>query len=105
MMPPGQSGRQKPGTPRRPAQRAPSAKPTDEQALLHELWQISHFGWIPGVAIRRSLTIASGQEIPAAALAERLRQLLERGWAEQRDGDGGTGAREWRLTDSGRNAR
>lgn len=34
-------------------------------------------------AILCSLTI-SGQEIPAAALAERLRQLLKRGWAEQR---------------------
>ena len=105
MMSPGQSDRQKPGTPRRPAQRAASAKPPEEQALLRELWQISHFGWIPEVAIRRSLTIASGQEIPPAALAERLRQLLERGWAEQRNGDAGTGAREWRLTDSGRNAR
>ena len=105
MMSPGQSGPQQPCTPRRPAQHASSAKPPNEQALLHELWQISHFGWIPQVAIRRSLTIASGQEIPAATLAERLRQLLERGWAEQRHGDAGTGAREWRLTDSGRNAR
>ncbi len=35
----------------------PSPKPPDEQALLHELWQISHFGWIPEAAIRRSLTI------------------------------------------------
>ena len=104
-MSPGQSGPQQPCTPRRPAQHASSAKPPNEQALLHELWQVSHFGWIPQVAIRRSLTIASGQEIPAATLAERLRQLLERGWAEQRHGDAGTGAREWRLTDSGRNAR
>ena len=105
MMSPGQSGRQEPGTPRRAAQRAPSPKPPGEQALLRELWQISHFGWIPEPAIRRNLTIASGREIPAAALTERLRQLLKRGWTEQRHGDAGTGAREWRLTDSGRNAR
>jgi hypothetical protein len=105
MMSPGQSGRQKPGTPRRPTQRAPNAKPPEEQALLRELWHISHFGWIPEPAIRRSLTIASGREIPAAALTERLRQLLKCAWTEQRHGDAGTGAREWRLTDSGRNAR
>jgi hypothetical protein len=37
------------------------------------LWQISHFGWIPQAAIRRSLIISGGPEIPAAALAERLR--------------------------------
>jgi len=81
----------------------PSPKSPDEQALLHELWQISHFGWIPEAAIRRSLTIA-GQEIAAAALAEHLQQLLERGRAEQRHSDAGTGEHEWRLTDSGRNA-
>ena len=102
MMSPGRSGRQGPGTPADPAR--PSAKPPDEQALLHELWQISHFGWISEKAIRRSLSIA-GQELLAAALAERLRQLLERGWAEQRHSDAGTSGREWRLTDSGRNAR
>ena len=81
-----------------------TAKPPDERTLLAELWQISHFGWIPQAVILRSLTI-SGQEVPAAALAERVQQLLERGWAEQRHGDAGTGEREWRLTDSGRNAR
>jgi hypothetical protein len=90
----------KPGTPA-----GPSAKPPDEQTLLQELWQISHLGWISETAILRSLTIAGGQEIPGDALAERLRQLLERGWAEQRPSDAGKRAREWRLTDSGRNAR
>ena len=83
----------------------PIPEPPDEQTLLDELWQISHFGWIPEAAIRRSLTIASVQEIPAGGVDDRLRQLLERGWAEQRHSDAGAGEREWRLTDSGRNAR
>ncbi len=86
----------------RPARASP--KPPTEQALLHEVWQISHFGWIPEAAIRRSLTIAGYQQLPASALAERLRQLLERGWTEQRHSDAGPGEGEWRLTDSGRNA-
>jgi hypothetical protein len=86
-----------------PGPARPSPKPLDEQTLLRELWQISHFGWIPEAAIRRSLTIA-GNEIPAATLAERLRQLQQRGQAEQRHSNAGTGEREWRLTDSGRNA-
>lgn len=71
---------------------------------MQELWQISHFGWMPEAAIRRSLTIASGREIPPAALGDRLRRLLELGWAEQRDSAGGAGERVWRLTDSGRSA-
>lgn len=54
-------------------------KPSDEQALLHELWQISHFGWIPEAAIRRALTIAGGQELSTVAVAERLGRLVERG--------------------------
>ncbi len=70
--------------------------PPDEQTLLRECWQISHFGWIPEAAIRRSLTISGGQAIPAAALADRLQQLLKRGWAEQRDSAAGAGEREWR---------
>ncbi|MGO9791057.1 MAG: hypothetical protein ACLP8S_16645 [Solirubrobacteraceae bacterium] len=86
----------------RPAR--PSPKPPNEQALLLEVWQISHFGWIPEAAIRRSLTIAGYQQLPASALAERLRQLLKRGWTEQRHSDTGTGESEWRLTDRGRNA-
>jgi hypothetical protein len=97
----GRSGRQKLGFD--PARA--SRQPRDEQSLLHELWQISHFGWIPQAAIRRSLIIScGGQEIPAAALAERLRRLLERGWAEQRR-DAALGDCQWRLTDSGRSAR
>ncbi len=88
--------------PSRPARLTPELP--DEQALLQELWQISHFGWMPEAAIRRSLTIASGREIPAAAVTERLGRLLELGWAEQRDSSAGTGERAWRLTDSGRRA-
>jgi hypothetical protein len=80
----------------------PDAKLPDERTLLREIWQIGHFGWIPEVTIRRGLTLAGGQELSAGALARRLQLLLELGWAEQRDGD--TGEREWRLTDSGRNA-
>ncbi len=83
----------------------PDPTPSDEQALLDELWQISHFGWIPEAAIRRALTIAGGQEISAVAVAERLRRLVERGWVEQRDRDADTQEQEWRLTDSGRSAR
>jgi hypothetical protein len=93
----------KAGYARRPDAARPSPNPSHEHPLLNELWQISHFGWIPEAAIRRSLIISGAHEIPAA-LAERLRQLLERGWAEQRQSDG-TGEHEWRLTDSGRNAR
>ncbi|MGB0095319.1 MAG: hypothetical protein WBP81_22620 [Solirubrobacteraceae bacterium] len=50
----------------------------------------SHFGWIREAAILRSLTIA-GQGIPAAAVAELLRQLLDSGWAEQRHSDADAG--------------
>jgi hypothetical protein len=81
----------------------PGPKPQDEQALLQELWQVSHFGWMAEVTIRRSLTISGVHEI-LAVLAERLRQLLDRGWVEQRQSASGTGQREWRLTDCGRNA-
>ncbi|MGA2927185.1 MAG: hypothetical protein ABSG43_14525 [Solirubrobacteraceae bacterium] len=87
----------------RPASRDLPPQP-DEQTLLDEMWRISHFGWMPQAAIRRSLTISSGHETPAAALAERLHQLLQRRWVEQRDGDAGTNEPEWRLTDSGRPA-
>jgi hypothetical protein len=65
--------------------------------------QVSPFGWITGVTIRRSLTISGVHEI-LAVLSERLRQLLDRGWVEQRHSAAGTGQREWRLTDGGRNA-
>ena len=77
----------------RPAR--PDPEPRDDQALLHEFWQISHFGWLPEAAIRRSLIISGGPEIPAAALTERLQQLLKRGWAEERHGAAGTSEREW----------
>lgn len=59
---------------------------------------------MPEAAIRRSLTIAGGQEIPPVALAHALRRLVELGWAEQRDSAGGAAEREWHLTDSGRRA-
>jgi len=84
-----------------PARR--DAKLPDERTLLREIWQISHFGWIAEATIRRGLTIAGGQELSAGAVARHLQLLVELGWAEQRDGD--AGEREWRLTDSGRNAK
>jgi hypothetical protein len=46
------------------ARRGLDPKPPDDQALLRECWQISHFGWIPEAAIRRSLIISGGQENP-----------------------------------------
>jgi len=46
-------------------------KPLDDLALLHELWQISRFGWIAQATILRSLMIASGHEVATAAVAER----------------------------------
>jgi hypothetical protein len=79
-------------------------KPPSDQALLHELWLISHFGWIAEATIRRTLIISGAHESLAASLAERLRQLLNRGWVEQRHDDLGTEELEWRLTDSGRDA-
>ena len=81
MMSPQRSGQQHRETPRGGPARS-SSTPPDERALLFELWQISHFGWISETAIRRSLRIAGGHEIAAAALAERLRRLLDRdGWS------------------------
>jgi hypothetical protein len=76
----------------------------DDRTLLHELWLISHFGWIAEALILRSLMIASGHELAPAALAERLGQLRQLGWLQERHRDAGEGRREWRLTDSGRNA-
>jgi DNA-binding HxlR family transcriptional regulator len=78
--------------------------PFDDLALLHELWQVSHFGWIAEATIRRSLMIASGHEIAAAALAQRLGQLRQLGWVEECHSEADTDQREWRLTDSGRSA-
>ncbi len=104
MISPEQSRPQARGTP--PAAGSARAGRTlaDEHALLDELWQISHFGWVTQSTIHRGVTISAGHEIPATALAQRLRQLLERGWAEQRLSTARTGEREWRLTDSGRNS-
>jgi hypothetical protein len=82
----------------------PSRKPPDERALLHELWQISHFGWIAHATLLRSLTISAGHQIADAPLAGHLQQLLDRGWMEQRSSAAHAGQREWRLTDSGRTA-
>ena len=89
----------------------PPARPTgpdrqlsSDQALLQELWLISHFGWIAEATIRRTLVISGAEEILAISLAECLRQLLNRGWVEQRYNDAGTEELEWRLTDSGRDA-
>jgi len=79
-------------------------EPPGERALLQELWLIGHFGWIAEATIRRTLVISGVHEIFAVSLDERLRQLLNRGWVEQRDNDLGTEELEWRLTDRGRDA-
>jgi hypothetical protein len=78
--------------------------PPSDQELLHAVWLISHFGWIAEATIRRTLMISDAQRILATGLAERLRQLLNRGWVERRHNDPGTDELEWRLTDSGRDA-
>ncbi|MGO9793873.1 MAG: hypothetical protein ACLP8S_31460 [Solirubrobacteraceae bacterium] len=72
--------------------------------MLTELWQISHFGWITEAAVRRSVIIASGRDITPTLVVDGLRQLLERGWVEQRPSAAGAGESEWRLTSSGRSA-
>ena len=92
-------GRHPPADPPRPGPKLPG-----EQALLHELWRISHFGWIAHATLLRSLTISAGHRIADAALAGHLQQLLDRGWMEQRSSAAHPGQREWRLTDSGRTA-
>ena len=89
----------------RPARlRGPDREPPGGQALLQELWLISHYGWIAEATIRRTLVISGAREILAVSLAECLRQLLNRGWVEQRYSDVGIEELEWRLTDSGRDA-
>jgi DNA-binding HxlR family transcriptional regulator len=80
------------------------AIPPSDQELLHELWLISHFGWMAAATIARALIISGAQDILASGLGDRLRQLLNRGWVEQRHNDGETDEPEWRLTDSGRAA-
>jgi hypothetical protein len=68
------------------------------------LWLISQFGWIAYGTVCRTLIISGAQETLAGGLGDRLRQLLDRGWVEQRHNDAGTDEREWRLTDGGRDA-
>jgi hypothetical protein len=77
----------------------------DQRTLIDELWRISHFGWIPEVAIRRALTLAGEYEIPSDSLHQGLLRLLERGCLEHDDGGADTGEHYWRLTDTGRQAR
>jgi len=77
-------------------------KPADDQALLYELWQTSHFGWMAEATIRRTLIVSGLQESLGGSFAECLRRLLTRGWVEHRHGDVSRDDREWRLTDSGR---
>jgi len=99
---PERSGRHELATSRQPARHARTAIRPSDQELLHELWSISHFGWIADATISRALIISGAQEILASGLGDRLRQLVNRGWVEWRHPDGGTGEPEWRLTDSGR---
>jgi DNA-binding HxlR family transcriptional regulator len=61
---------------------------------------MSHFGWLTEGTIRRNLSVGADRDLPAGALAAGLQRLLERGWIERQD----PGEREWRLTDSGRDA-
>ncbi len=84
------------------AQRGASPKPPDERSLLAEIWQISHFGWVPEAAIRRSVIIAGNGDASPALIGDVLHQLVDRGWIEQRQG--AADESEWRLTDQGRSA-
>ena len=97
-------GRHEPETSGQPTRHAPRAIRPGDQELLHELWLISHFGWMAHATICRTLIISGAHETLASGLGDRLRQLLNRGWVEQRHNDAGTDEREWRLTDSGRDA-
>jgi DNA-binding HxlR family transcriptional regulator len=74
-----------------------------EQALLEELWRISHFGWVSDTTIRRALIISGLDNVLGPALADHLRELLNRGWIEQRLTVLTERQSEWRLTTSGRN--
>jgi DNA-binding MarR family transcriptional regulator len=84
------------------ASHAPAGIPPSEEELLRELWLISHFGWIGGATISRALIISGAREVRSSGLGDRLEQLVNRGWVERRQSDGGTEEPEWRLTDSGR---
>jgi hypothetical protein len=101
---PGRSGRHELDLSGQRAPTPPDRNPSSDPELLGALWLISHFGWIAEATIRRSLIISGAQEILATALAQRLRQLLNRGWVEHRHNDAGTDEPEWRLTDNGRAA-
>ena len=98
------SGRHEPEVSGQPTRRVPRAMAPSDQELLHELWLISHFGWIAYATVCRTLIISGAEETLAGGLADRLRQLLDRGWVEQRHTDAGMDEREWRLTDGGRDA-
>ena len=99
---PERSGRHELETSGQPARHGGAAIPPSEEELLHELWLISHFGWIADAAIRRGVIISGAREVLASGLGDRLGQLVNRGWVERRQSDGGTDEPEWRLTDSGR---
>ena len=99
---PERSGRYEPVTSGQRARHTRAVIVPSDQELLHELWLISHFGWVADATISRALTISGAQELLASGVADRLRELVNRGWVEQRHDDGATGAPEWRLTDSGR---
>jgi len=88
-------------TPASPERR--DRKPPDDRALLYELWQTSHFGWMTEATIRRTVIVSGLQESLGESPVESLRRLQSWGWVEQRY-DAGGDEREWRLTDTGRHA-
>jgi hypothetical protein len=73
------SGRREPGT-----RHASGAIPPSDQELLRELWLISHFGWIAHAIICRTLIVSGARGTLASSLGDRLQQLQDRGWVEQR---------------------
>jgi len=99
---PERSGRYELDRSGQPIRHAPTAVLPSDQELLHELWLISHFGWIADATICRALIISGAQEIRASGVRDGLVELVNRGWVERRYTDGGTEEPEWRLTDSGR---
>jgi hypothetical protein len=101
---PERSGRHELETSGQPTRYARTAIPPSHAELLHELWLISHFGWVADATICRALIISGAHEILASGLGDRLRQLMNRGWVERRHTDDGTDEPQWRLTDSGRDA-
>jgi hypothetical protein len=101
---PERSGRHELENTGHPTRHAGTAIALGDQDLLHELWLISHFGWIAEATIARGLMISGAREVLTGHLGDRLRLLLNRGWVERRYTDGGTDEPEWRLTDGGRDA-